>query len=101
MLICDETECYFDGHVIYTGNETFAYFGEKNVIELHRPWMDSELVEKAYDSKLDFIIWFSPYKPHSILLEKYGLLYPSIVVLDTRYKRTDFINYDEEKMFSM
>ncbi len=98
LLICDETECYFDGHVIYTGNETFAYFGEKNVIELHRPWMDSELVEKAYDSKLDFIIWFSPYKPHSILLEKYGLLYPSIVVLDTRYKRTDFINYDEEKL---
>ena len=97
----DETECYFDRHVIYTGNEMFAYFGNKNVIELHRPWMDSELVEKAYDSKLDFIIWFSPYKPHSVLLEKYGLSYPSIVVLDTRYKRTDFINYDKEKMSSM
>lgn len=101
LLVCDETECYFEGKAVYMGDRSFTFWGSKSTLELHKPWMDSNFVEKVYDSKLDFVIWFSPYKPHSILLQKYKMTYPSVVILDTRYKRTDFERYDTEYLSSM
>lgn len=101
LLVCDETECYFENKAVYMEDRLFTFGGSKNTLELHKPWVDSDFVEKVYDSKLDFVIWFSPYKPHSILLQKYKMIYPSVVILDTRYKRTDFERYDTECLSSM
>lgn len=84
LLVCDETECYFEDKAAYMEDRSFTFGGSKNILELHKPWVDSNFVEKVYDSKLDFVIWFSPYKPHSILLQKYKMIYPSVVILDTR-----------------
>lgn len=95
LLIFDETESYFKGYVqhIDADRYVFAWEADKPLV-LHKPWMDTTFVKKAYDSDLDFIIWFCPYKSHGTLWEQTHYNYPDLVILDTRFPRTDYIQYD-------
>lgn len=95
LLIFDETESYFEGYVqhIDADRYAFAWAADKPLV-LHKPWMDATFVKKAYDSDLDFIIWFCPYKSHGTLWEQTHYNYPDLVILDTRFPRTDYIQYD-------
>ena len=95
LLIFDETESYFEGYVqhVYADQYTFAWDANKPLV-LHKPWMDATFIKKAYDSDLDFIIWFCPYKSHGSLWQQTHYDYPDLVILDTRFSRTDYIQYD-------
>lgn len=102
LLIFDETESYFEGHVqhAYADQYIFAWDANKPLV-LHKPWMDATFIKKAYDSDLDFIIWFCPYKSHGALWQQTHYDYPDLVILDTRFPRTDYIQYDISKLEKM
>lgn len=102
LLIFDETESYFEGYVqhVYADQYVFAWDANKPLV-LHKPWMDATFVKKAYDSELDFVIWFCPYKSHGSLWQKTHYDYPELVILDTRFPRTSYIQYDISKFERM
>lgn len=102
LLIFDETECYFEGYVkrAYADQYVFMWDASKPLV-LHKPWMDLSFVKNAYDSELDFIIWFCPYKSHGSLWQQTRYDYPDLVILDTRFPRIDYIQYDISKFERM
>ena len=95
LLIFDETECYFEGCVqhAYADQYVFVWDVGKPLV-LHKPWMDEAFIKNTYDSDLDFIIWFCPYKSHGSLWQQTHYDYPELVILDTRFPRTNYIQYD-------
>lgn len=68
LLIFDETECYFEGYVRYAFADQYKYMRDATKpLVLHKPWEDKSFIENTYNSDLDFIIWFCPYKTHGAL----------------------------------
>lgn len=102
FLIFDETECYFEGFVMncYANQYMFAWNATKPLV-LHKPWMDASFVKRAYASDLDFVIWYCPYKSHGTLWRQLQYDYPELIILDTRFPRFDFVQYDETKLTPM
>ena len=94
LLIFDETECYFDGYCKITKNNRGFFIPEIQSSNLHKPWMDIDFINNAYNSQLDFIAWVCPYKPYSLSQSQMYYEYPQIAILDTRFKRTDYIQYN-------
>lgn len=95
LLIFDETECYFEGYVQHVYADQYVFIWDaKHPLVLHKPWLDLSFVKNAYESDLDFIIWFCPYKSHGSLWQQTHYDYPDLVILDTRFSRTNYIQYD-------
>ena len=98
LLVFDETEVCFDGKIIPIGNDQFSFLWN-NPLVVHEPWNDINFIGQAYESELDFIIWFCPYKPYGKVLLESKVWFPSIVFIDVRYKRNiPYKEYDDEKM---
>ena len=98
LLIYDETENYFQGHCEShsSGQFTFVWDSTKPII-FYQPWMDKNVVEQIYQSDCDFLIWYAPYKWCGSFTRKTDKSFPHIVILDTRFPRNDFIEYDYSK----
>lgn len=102
LLVFDETESYFEGYVQHVYDNKYAFIWDANKpLMLHKPWMDATFINKAYHSDLDFVIWFCPYKTHGSLWQQTHYDYPDLVILDTRFLRTDYIKYDISKFERM
>lgn len=102
LLVFDETNCYFEGKAVHVFENQYLFMWDKNKpLMLHKPWMHECFVKDAYESDLDFIIWFCPYKSHGKVCEYLHCDYPEIIILDTRFPRTDYINYDISKFVNM
>lgn len=102
LLIFDETECYFEGDVQHIYEDQFKFMWDANKpLRLHKPWMDISFMKNAYNSDLDFIVWFCPYKSHGTLWQQTHYNYPELIILDTRFPREDYIQYDISKFVSM
>lgn len=102
LFIFDETEAYFKGCVRHVYKDLYCFFWDATrPIELHKPWMDVSFIAKAYTAQLDFIIWFCPYKSHGSLQRATDYKYPELVILDTRFSRTDYISYNLEDFARM
>ena len=93
LLVFDETEFCFEGFVKYVGNGEFAYC-YKSPLVIHEAWNDKMFVQPIYESNLDFVIWFCPYKPYGNIPMKHNIKFPSIVIADTRFQRTNYKEYD-------
>ena len=100
LLVFDETEICFEGKVVHVMDDQFAFRWNKNKpLIVHEPWNDINFIGQAYESELDFIIWFCPYKPYGKVLLESKVWFPSIVFIDVRYKRNiPYKEYDDEKM---
>lgn len=102
LLIFDETECYFEGYVRYAFADQYKYMWDATKpLVLHKPWEDKSFIENAYNSDLDFIIWFCPYKTHGAL-SQYTIHnnYPDLIILDTRFQRQNYTSYNESMLES-
>lgn len=93
LLVFDETEFCFEGFIKSVGNGRFAY-QYKFPLVIHEAWNDKEFVQQIYESDLDFFIWFCPYKPYGDIPMKHNIKFPSIVIADTRFQRTNYKKYD-------
>lgn len=102
LLIYDETECYFDGYVEHDLEDQFIFLTQKDKpLVLHEPWKDKSLIEPAYESELDFIVWLCPYKPYGTVCLEYGIDYPEMVIADVRYPNDRFADYTDCHLVSM
>lgn len=94
LIIFDETELYI--HKIYSNQENKFHLhpGEKGNPIYHEPWNDKNMIDFIYKSDLDFVVWFCPYKKYGALCNyPYYKVYPSIIILDTRYPRENYTEY--------
>ena len=96
LVIFDETENYFQGQCIKDpGSDDWVFINNTGgPWVIYEPWNDKDMVEPVYLSDCDFLVWFMPYKYCGTLVRKLGVYYPTMVILDTRYLRTDYVNYD-------
>lgn len=98
LVVYDETENYFQGEAIYNPlvNQWQYLIDATKPVRLYQPWMDGNILNQIYDSDCDFLIWFMPYK-WCELLSEFKIDFPQIIIMDTRFPRTDFIEYDYSK----
>ena len=94
FFILDESSPYFTTKNNYKpcipGEIVYSIF--------HQWWKDYNMLKNVYDSELDYIIWFSPYK-HFDSLEKFEP--PYAVVIDVKkIKIEKTINYIARDMYS-
>lgn len=97
LFIFDETEVYYEGISIPSGsmNPDKAWLRWVDYNKgLHKPWLDRKLIQQIYESELDFVIWFCPYKPCGIA-RKIGLDFPYMTIIDTRFHFNDYIEYPD------
>lgn len=98
LLIYDETENYFQGICIPHSSEQWAFIWDySKPLTFYKPWMDENIVKSIYQSDCDFLIWYAPYKWCGDFTRKTDRTFPRIIILDTRFNRTDYINYDYSK----
>ena len=93
LLVFDETEFCFEGSITSVGHGQFLY-RYKSPLIIHEAWNDENFVKQIYEADLDFVIWFCPYKPYGKIPMKYNINYPAIVIVDTRFQRTNYKEYD-------
>ena len=102
FLIFDETEFYFDGDIIYLGDNQFGFIYQHqkdNPVVLHEPWNDKDFISWAYDSDLDFVVWACCYKPFSTIPMDLKMYFPHIVIMDVRFPRTkEYIDYSNNHL---
>lgn len=98
LVVFDETENYFQGQCVpYQSGQWLFIWDKSKPLTLYKPWMDKNILQPIYESGCDFLIWFMPYKfTHLVQHTKEGY-FPIIVIMDTRFPRTDFIEYDYSK----
>lgn len=95
LLIYDETENYFQGTCIPQSSGQWAFIWDfTKPLTFYKPWMDKNIVEQIYQSDCDFLIWYAPYKWCGDFTRKIDKSFPHIVILDTRFNRTDYVDYD-------
>lgn len=91
LFIFDESGVYFEGDCIPmekpTENSQWLFKFKNNPPHIYFPWLDKTIMQSIYDSAIDFVIWFCPYK-YSTIIEQTGLSYPSVIILDVRYGKT-------------
>lgn len=100
LLVFDETECCFEGIIKYAYGDQFAYIWDHTKpLVLHEPWNDADFVRQAYESDLDFLVWFCPYKPYGVVPRNANVVFPYVVIMDVRYERSvPYIIYDASKL---
>lgn len=95
LLIYDETECYFEGKVILQmGRQALYVWDAEHLPVIHHPWEDKNFIDIIYKSKIDFVIWVTPYKPFGEICRKQNIFYPIITIIDTRYPASKYTNYN-------
>ncbi len=95
LLIYDETENYFQGRCMpYRFGQWCFEFDISNPVLFYKPWMDKNIMDSIYQSDCDFLIWCMPYKWASDFTRRVDEFFPQVVILDTRFERTDYIDYD-------
>lgn len=98
FFIFDETEACFEGYIKHIIENNFE-FVIKNPLILHEPWNDKDFIQWAYDSEIDFIIWFCPYKPYWKFLRENNIKFPHVVIMDVRFSRNKpYITYNGKHM---
>ena len=97
LLIFDETEFCFEGFITSVGNGQFLY-RYKSPLVMHEAWNDENFFKQIYESDLDFVIWFCPYKPYGKIPMKHGINYPAVVIVDTRFPRTNYKKYNYDSL---
>lgn len=98
LFIFDESSVYFKGVCVPVDNTTWFFLYEGELPSVYFPWLDKNIMQQVYDSEIDFIVWYSPYKKNSFARQA-GITYPSVVILDTRYPQNlvDYV-YDEYEL---
>ncbi len=98
LVVYDETENYFQGQVRPhpASGQWMLLWDSTKPLTFYKPWMDKNILQPIYDSECDFLIWFMPYK-YTELFNATKENYPRIVIMDTRFPRTDFYEYDYSK----
>ena len=98
LVVCDETECYFEGDVFPCEPYSDAFdFICRMPLTLHKPWHDENFMKGIYDcTDLDFVVWVNLYKKYSAICQKTHSVYPCIVICDVRYpyRCKHYIEYD-------
>lgn len=98
LFIFDETEVYFEGVSKPTGssNPDEAWFRAVNAREgFHKPWLDQKFMKQIYESELDFIVWFCPWKPDGVV-RQIRAEFPYVVIIDVRFPFDDYIIYSDD-----
>lgn len=101
LLICDETELYFESAIPIAPYIERRANGEIFAIpinKLHKPWLDKNLCQIFCESGLDFVIWYMPCKRYDPFILDNKVNYPAIVVMDVR---TPFEEYEEYDISSL
>jgi len=107
LLILDESGLCFEGTKAHVKDDYFAFsFNRNHGLITHETWNDAEFIQPIYDSALDFVIWFNPYKNHNEVLFKYNSImdrkrsiqYPALMIVDTRFHRAGFKQYNYDKL---
>lgn len=107
LLILDESGLCFEGIKAHVKDDYFSFsFNRDRGLIVHETWNDAEFIQPIYASKLDFVIWFNPYKNNNEILYKYNMLnnrkyslkYPALMIVDTRFHRTEFKQYNYNKL---
>lgn len=100
LLVFDETECCFEGIIKHAYGDQFDYIWDHNKpLVLHAPWNDADFVQQAYESDLDFLVWFCPYKPCGAVPRNANVVFPYVVIMDVRYERSvPYVIYDASKL---
>lgn len=97
LFIFDETLVYFDGISMPNGNtdsDKNWIFAMRPGSKLHEPWLDEKLIKQIYESDIDFVVWFCPYKTHGFAYE-IRLSFPCMVIIDTRFYFDKYIAYPD------
>ena len=83
FLICDESEAYFERHGAAKGI-------------VHTWFIDKVLMSTILECRAQCVIWFTPYKA----LERFGIKYPEIVVINPQLiDPKALVTYNEKLMF--
>lgn len=107
LLILDESGLCFERTKTHVKDDYFAFsFNSNQGLITHETWNDAEFIQPIYDSAMDFVIWFNPYKNHNEVLFKYNISkdrkrsvqYPALMIVDTRFHRADFKQYNYDKL---
>lgn len=102
IVICDEAGLYFNGTAIPVGvkNDILQYqFIPFPPLTIHEPWLDIDFVEPLLNAKIDFVVWFMPYKRHSTVGSSMNHKYPTLVICDLRFFcRTNLKRYNCDSM---
>lgn len=93
LLMYDETENYFQGQCLPYSSGQWLFITNTPKVIFYLPWMDKNIMEPIYQSDCDFVIWCMPYKWCGNTL-KWDKKFPHTVILDTRFQRTDYFDYD-------
>jgi hypothetical protein len=99
LFIFDESGVYFEGECIPAEkpdeNSQWIFAFKDNPPHIYFPWLDKNIMQSIFDSEIDFVVWFCPYK-YSSLIKQTGILYPTVAILDVRYGKplVEYI-YDE------
>lgn len=98
LFVFDETEVYFEGLSMPSGCSEFGkrwVRGVKCGCELHRPWLDERLIGQVYESGIDFVVWFCPYKPCGVALDVEPD-FPYMTIVDTRFHFDKYVAYPDD-----
>ena len=91
LFIFDETGVYFEGKCVPVEepaeNSQWLFMFKDNPPHIYFPWLDKIIMQSVYDSSLDFVVWFCPYK-HDTIVRQTGVDYPSVIILDVRRGKT-------------
>lgn len=94
LLIFDETENYFKGTCLWYPPLGQWMLLTDEFLTPYAPWMDKNIIDPIYQSDCDFLIWAMPYKKNGELTRYNRPDFPYAVILDTRYSRNTYIEYD-------
>lgn len=101
LVICDETENYFQGKCFPVPNsEKWMFYSTAIPPVLYKPWMDKNVMDPVYKSNCDFLVWYMPYK-RSPIAQDFDPFFPELVILDTRYPPQYYINYNYSELTRM
>ena len=67
-------------------------------VGLHKPWLDARFMQQIYDSSIEFVVWFCPYKVGGVAM-RIGIEYPSSVIIDTRCGFDKYVDYPMSLVF--
>ena len=107
LLILDESRLCFEGTKTHIKDDYFAFaFDRNHGLIPHETWNDAEFIQPIYDSLLDFVIWINPYKNcnevifnyNSSMKQNRSIRYPALMIVDTRFHRSEFIQYNYDKL---
>ena len=93
LFIFDESDLYFKGTAIPLENSKWCFLTQDTSFNFYYPWLDKNIMEPVYNSNLNFIVWFCPYKFFSSI-GNFDTNYFNTIILDVRYNNKNLIQYN-------